>query len=124
MSRAGNDAGWNTVLWVVTWQSIITAVVASLFFYIKGAVYGLGALAGGGISIATGLLFAANLYARGDVGNPRQMVAALYTAESLKFVLSIGLFILAAVHFREAFLAVIVTYWLTTLLYWLALLFK
>lgn len=87
-------------------------------------MYGLGALAGGGISIATGLLFAANLFARGGAGNPRQIVVAFYTAESLKFVLSIGLFILAAVHFREAFLAVIVTYWMTILLYWLALLFK
>jgi len=93
-------------------------------FYMKDAVYGLGALAGGGINIATGLLFGANLFARGSSGNPRQMVVALYIAESLKFVLSIGLFILAAVHFREAFLAVIVTYWATILLYWLALLFK
>ncbi len=123
VNHAGRTAGWSTVLRVVIWQSIITVIAANLF-YIKGTAYALGALAGGGISIATGMLFAVNLFMRGGIDDPRQMVAALYTAESLKFILSVGLFILAAVHFREAFLAVIVTYWATVLLYWLGLLFR
>lgn len=124
MSRTQNMTGWHTVSRVVIWQSVLTGLASSLFFFAKSPIYGYGALAGGGICIGTGVLFAVNLFARGAKDSPQQILAAFYTAEGLKFILTVALFALAAVYFREGFMAVIITYSITVLMYWIALLFK
>jgi ATP synthase protein I len=79
------------------------------------------ALAGGMISVIANFYFASHVFAR-DYKNPRQMVSAFYVGEAIKILITIALFSFVVITLDVLFLPLFITYSVTLLVYWFALL--
>jgi len=80
------------------------------------------ALVGGTIGVVTNLFMAVRIFGGGAVRPARQVLQRLYSAEAMKFAMTVGLFALAIGILRVEFLPLIAGYSLTLVVYWLALL--
>lgn len=122
--RHSGLAHWRPVLWVTAGQLVVASASAAAFCWSHGRQWAVAAFAGGGISVLTGLFFASAMFTFSRGGGPQRMLGAVYIAEIFKWALTVVMFSLTAVEFREQFLAVILTFILTLFVYWVALLLQ
>ena len=111
------------VRWVLIWQATVTGLVALLSMLMAGAVHaGLSALCGGGIGILSGAAYAWRSMRKGSM-EPRRAFQAQVLGEGYKFAVTILLFALVFVGYRDLVaMPMFVAYVLTFVVYWAALL--
>jgi F0F1-type ATP synthase assembly protein I len=107
---------------IIAGQLAVTVVGAFFWLLRGGADAGLGALAGGGISVLLSVYFAIKVFARPD-SDPQAMLGTFFKAEALKLVLAVVLFSAAAIFFSHVYVPLITTFIGTLTVYWFALLF-
>lgn len=111
------------VRWILIWQLVVTIVVALLSGLIGGALpAGLSALIGGGIGILSSAAYAWRSMRKG-LADPRKAFQAQLLGEAYKFAVTIFLFGLVFVGYRDLVaVPLFVAYVLTFVVYWAALL--
>ncbi|MDP9142525.1 MAG: ATP synthase subunit I [Pseudomonadota bacterium] len=102
-------------------QILIALMAAALWWGCADARSGLAALVGGGIGAVLTIYSAIKTFATSGT-NAGQAVMNFYRAEVRKLVLAAVLFAVAVRFFADVFAPVIVTFSLTLLVYWFALL--
>jgi ATP synthase protein I len=107
---------------IIVGQLGVTLVGAVFWLLRGGADAGLGALAGGGISVLLSVYFAIKVFARPD-SDPQAMLGTFFRAEALKLVLAVVLFSAAAIFLSHVYVPLITTFIGTLAVYWFALLF-
>lgn len=105
---------------IIGWQLLVAVAGAGVWWLLADARAALAAFSGGAIGALLTLYAASRAFRRKGV-EPRAMLAALFRAEALKFVLAVGLFTVAAILFARDFLAVMSTFVVSLSGYWLAL---
>jgi len=106
---------------IVAVQLAVAAVMALGLWVFYGAAPARSALVGGLISAAGSLLFARWL-AKAAGGSPRAFARAFYVGEGLKIVLTVALFWVAIALLEANLAPLFITYAVTLMVYWLALL--
>lgn len=101
-------------------MTLLGAVIWSLA---SGAEAGLGALAGGAISVLLTLYFAIKVFSPPADSEPHVLLAAFAKAEALKLVLAVVLFSAAAIFLSHVYIPLITTFMATLAVNWFALLF-
>lgn len=111
------------VRWVLIWQAVTTGLVALLSVAITGGLSAaVSALIGGGIGIASGAAYAWRALRKGSA-EPRRAFQAQVLGEGYKFAVTIFLFALVFVGYRDLVaMPMFVAYVLTFVVYWAALL--
>ncbi|UCH54007.1 MAG: ATP synthase subunit I [Pseudomonadota bacterium] len=110
-----------------TVYKIILAQLATALLVAGGAAAGFGAragysaLTGGLIGVATNLYFAWHVFGFGG-RSAQSVVRSFYVAEAIKMALTAALFVVAVLWLEAQPLPLIVTYGLTLMVYWAALL--
>lgn len=100
----------------------LTLLAAGGLFLLGYANAADSALMGGGISVATTLYFALRVFL-GTRGLPvDKLVRRFYSAEAQKLVLTVALFAIVIASTEVNFLAMFLTYMVTLVAFWLALL--
>ncbi|MDR3419279.1 MAG: ATP synthase subunit I [Nevskia sp.] len=99
----------------------ILFVGAALFGWLQGAPQAIAATYGGLVAVVPTAYFAYRVFGGGGARDPKLMIGALYQGEIGKFALTALLFGLGAVLFAKQFLALIVTYAVCLLAYWVVL---
>jgi len=113
--------GKSTAYRIVLAQSVAALLVAAVLLLVSGRGAAIAATAGGAIAAVNNLYFAWRVFAGGVV--PAQTVLRrFYLAETIKIVLTAGLFLVALVVFELSFLPLLLGYGVTLLVYWAALL--
>lgn len=102
-------------------QVLVTAASGAAWATGADGRAALAAIAGGAIAIIPGLYMAVRVFAVPPDAEPKRILGAFYRGESVKFVLTAALFVIALQWFASTFLPLIVTYILALLVYWLAL---
>lgn len=113
--------GKSTAYRIVLAQLVAAVVVAALLFAISGAPAAIAAAAGGGIAVVANLYVVRHLFA-GGVVPAKTVLRRFYVAETVKIVLTAGLFLAALVVFELPFLPLLLGYGVTLVVYWAALL--
>ncbi len=113
------------MLWILGWQAVFTL----LFSAVAGAVEGqhalLSVLAGGGIAVLANTAYAWQSTRYTLDGNTKKIYRAQLWAEVLKFAITVILFGLVFVCYREVLgLPLFIAYLSTYAVFWLALLRK
>jgi ATP synthase protein I len=106
---------------IVAAQLAVTAVLSLGAWAFSGAVAAGSAFAGGLIS-AAGSLFFARWLSSAEGRSPREFARAFYTGEGLKMVLTVALFWVAIALLETNPAPLLITYAVTLIVYWLALL--
>jgi ATP synthase protein I len=106
---------------IVAAQLAVTAVVSLGFSAFSGMAAAGSAFAGGLISAAGSLVFARWLASAGGC-SPRDFARAFYVGEGLKIVLTVALFWVAMELLEASPAPLLITYAVTLIVYWLALL--
>ena len=111
------------VRWVLIWQAVVTGLVALLSVLIGKEMHaGMSALCGGGIGILSSAAYAWRAMRKGSA-DPRKAFQAQVLGEAYKFAVTILLFALVFVEYRELIaIPMFVAYVLTFVVYWAALL--
>ena len=107
---------------VLLGQLAVTVASSALCAFFFGPAYAGAALAGGAISMLSGLAFAARLFAPGADAEPKRLVRAFYVGAVVKFVVTVALFSAALAVLERGFGALLGTFMATLPVYWLALL--
>lgn len=113
--------GKSTAYRIVLAQLVAALGVAVLLYAISGAQAGVAAAAGGAIAVVANLYFVRHLFA-GGVAPAQTVLRRFYVAETVKIVLTAGLFLAALVAFELSFLPLLLGYGVTLVVYWVALL--
>ncbi|MBU0751773.1 MAG: ATP synthase subunit I [Gammaproteobacteria bacterium] len=112
------------VRWILSRQLLLTFGVAVLAGMAGGAVAALAALVGGGIGALAGAAYVWRAMRRGE-GEPGELYRAQMLGEGYKFAVTLGLFALVFVSWRNVpALPLFLAYILTFGVYWVALLKK
>lgn len=106
---------------IVRTQLAVTIAVALAVFILAGLESAYSALAGGLISVIANFYFAMQTLA-GTGKSPRQLVTAFYVGEAVKILITAALFVVAIKVLNVLFLPLFITYVITLLVYWFALL--
>jgi ATP synthase protein I len=110
------------VRWIFRWQGAAVVCAAILAGIVGGAHAAISALAGGGVGILSAAAYAWRAMRKGTA-DPRNAFRAQVLGEGYKFAVTILLFALVFVGYREvAPFPLFVTYVLTFVVYWAALL--
>lgn len=111
------------VRWVLIWQAVATLVVAMLSALAGNAIHaGLSALVGGGIGMLSSAAYAWRSMRKGSA-DPRRAFQAQVLGEAYKFAVTILLFALVFVGYRDLVaMPLFAAYVLTFVVYWAALL--
>ena len=111
------------VRWVIFWQAFVTLVVAFLSILFGNTIHaGWSALIGGGVGVASSAAYAWRSMRKG-VADPRRVFQAQVVGEAYKFAVTILLFALVFVGYRElSAIPLFVAYVFTFVVYWAALL--
>lgn len=102
-------------------QALIAVICAALWAVFEGPRSGLAALAGGSISVVLTVYAAIKTFSVAASDAPHA-VMNFYRAEVRKLILAAVLFAVAVRFFADVFAPVVVTFALTLLAYWFALL--
>ena len=108
-------------LLIVGMQLAVTVLVAAMAAGIAGRHAAWSALVGGLINVLASLYLAVKLFGRGLAAGPSQWFGRFLIGEALKFGITIGLFIVAIVVLKAAFLPLMLAYIATYLAYWIGL---
>lgn len=106
---------------IVRTQLAVTIAVALVVLALAGLESAYSALAGGLISVIANFYFAMQMFA-GAGKSPRQLVAAFYVGEAVKILITVALFVFVIKVLNVLFLPLFITYVITLLVYWFALL--
>lgn len=106
---------------IVRTQLAVTIAVALTMYVLAGLETAYSALTGGLISVIANFYFAIQMFA-GARKSPRQLVTAFYVGEAVKILITIVLFVFAIKVMQVLFLPLFITYVITLLVYWFALL--
>jgi F0F1-type ATP synthase assembly protein I len=107
---------------VITWQVGVGVVGAVVWLVVGDTRHALAALAGGGIAAILSLHTALRLKVRpGGTPSPATALGAFLWAEIVKLVLAIGLLLVAAQVFRDAYVAVVTVFGAALAVYVIAL---
>jgi ATP synthase protein I len=118
----GNKAATRVVRAVIGLQALLTVAAAALWWMLKDGRAGIAALAGGGIGVASASVYAYKM-AQARATQPAALMGAHYRAEIYKFAITIVLFVGVFGLYRDISpIPLFLTYILTVLAYWLALL--
>lgn len=107
---------------IVLAQLGMALVLAAVCLAVWGRSTAVAALAGGMIGVTTSLFVALRVFGNGAVRSAQQVLQRFYSAEALKFALTIGLFALGIGTLKLDALSLLGGYGLTLVVYWLALL--
>lgn len=102
-------------------QAGVGATLAAAWQAAAGGYSGAAALYGALIAVVPGFYFAWRLLRYGTNAPAKRVARALYLGELGKLVLTVAMFLLAAVAFGEQFLPVLTTYVACLSCYWLAM---
>lgn len=102
-------------------QLAVAAVISLVMYGFYGAMAARSALVGGLISVTGSLIFARSLV-RATGRSPGAFASAFYLGEGLKIVWTAALFWAAIVLLEAALAPLFITYAVTLIVYWLALL--
>ena len=112
------------VRWILSRQLSLTAAVAGLAGLAGGAGAALAALVGGAIGVLAGSAYVWRAMRHSD-GEPGKLYRAQMLGEGYKFAVTLGLFVLVFVNWRDVpALPLFLAYILTFGVYWVALLKK
>lgn len=112
------------VRWILSRQLLATAGIAALAGLAGGAGAALAALVGGGIGVLAGVAYVWRAIRQCD-GEPGKLYRAQMLGEGYKFAVTLGLFVLVFVNWRNVpALPLFLAYILTFGVYWAALLKK
>jgi F0F1-type ATP synthase assembly protein I len=112
------------VRWIVSRQAILTVGVAALGGLVGDLKAALAALVGGGIGVIAGAAYVWRAMRQGE-GEPGKLYRAQMLGEGYKFAVTLGLFALVFVVWRDVpALPLFLAYILTFGVYWVALLQK
>jgi len=112
------------VRWILSRQLMLTVGVAAVAGLAGGPLAALAALLGGGIGALAGTAYVWRAMRR-DEGEPGELYRAQMLGEGYKFAVTLGLFALVFVGWREVpALPLFLAYILTFGVYWVALLQK
>lgn len=112
------------VRWILGRQLLLTAGVAVLAGLAGGSNAAVAALVGGGIGVAAGAAYVWRALRQGDE-EPGKLYRAQMLGEGYKFAVTLGLFALVFVNWRNVpALPLFLAYILTFGVYWVALLKK
>jgi ATP synthase protein I len=106
---------------IVKAQLAVTVMISIAVLVVAGVVSAYSALTGGMISVIANGYFARHVFGR-DYKSPRQMVSAFYVGEVIKIGITIVLFAFAVIVMDVLFLPLFITYAVTLMVYWFALL--
>jgi len=104
-------------------QSAAAALAAIVWGLFAGWEEALGALAGGGISLALTSIFALRVFAVPPDAGAGAMLSAFARGAAFKLVLAVVLFSAAAIFLSHVYIPLITTFLATLAVNWLALLF-
>jgi ATP synthase protein I len=107
---------------VVGGQILIGLIATLLAYLLSGSSAASSAALGGVIAVAGNLYFGLQLFAGAPVKPAKEILRRFYVAEVVKTVLTATLFVIAVLVLNASFFPLIVTYAMTLLVYWLALL--
>jgi len=107
---------------IVLAQLGIALVFAAVCLAAWGRSTAVAALAGGAIGVVTNLYVALRVFGNGAVRPAPQVLRRFYSAEAVKFALTLGLFALGIGVLKLNALPLLGGYGLTLVVYWLALL--
>ena len=107
---------------IVLAQLGIALVFATVCLAAWGKSTTVAALAGGAIGVVTNLYVAFRVFGNGAVRPAPQVLRRFYSAEAVKFALTLGLFALGIGVLKLNALPLLGGYGLTLVVYWLALL--
>jgi ATP synthase protein I len=109
------------IRWIFRWQGIAAACVAVIAGIIGGAHAAISALAGGGVGILSAAAYAWRSM-RKDAADPKSAFRAQVLGEGYKFAVTILLFALVFIGYREVEpLPLFLAYAMTFVVYWAAL---
>jgi F0F1-type ATP synthase assembly protein I len=112
------------VRWVLSRQMLLTAGGAALAGLAGGSGAAMAALVGGGIGVLAGAAYVWRAMRPGE-GEPGKLYRAQMLGEGYKFAVTLGLFVLVFVNWRDVpALPLFLAYILTFGVYWVALLKK
>lgn len=112
------------VRWILSRQIILTVVSGMLAWFAGGLDAALAAIAGGGIGVLAGSAYVWRAMRPCD-GEPGKLYRAQILGEGYKFAVTLGLFALVFVNWRDVpALPLFLAYILTFGVYWVALLKK
>lgn len=106
---------------IVRTQLAVTVAVALAVLVLAGRESAYSAFAGGMISVIANFYFAMQMF-RGARKSPRQLVTAFYVGEAVKILITVVLFVFAIKVLHVLFLPLFITYVITLMVYWFALL--
>jgi len=107
---------------IVLAQLGIALIFAAVCLAAWGRSTAVAALAGGAIGVVTNLYVALRVFGNGAVRPAPQVLRRFYSAEAVKFALTLGLFALGIGVLKLNALPLLGGYGLTLVVYWLALL--
>lgn len=108
-------------LLIVGTQLAVTALAALVAGVLAGRHAAWSAGIGGLINVLASLYLAVKLFGRGLAGGPSQWFGRFLAGEALKFIITVGLFIVAIAVLKAAFLPLILAYIATYVAYWIEL---
>ena len=108
-------------LLIVGMQLAVTLLAALVAGVVAGRHAAWSACIGGLINVLASLYLAVKLFGRGPAAAARQWLGRFLAGEALKFAITIGLFIVAIVVLKAAFLPLILAYMATYVAYWIGL---
>ena len=113
---------FQTAVRILAAQALLTLLIGLLTWLMADFKAAYSALTGGGINILATAVFAARVFAVKPGASARQMARAFYIGEVIKFLVTVGLFVVVLVWMDVSFLPLFVTYAITMLAFWLVLL--
>jgi F0F1-type ATP synthase assembly protein I len=112
---------WPLVRWVLFAQLLLALAAALLTALIKGLLAGLAVVAGGGVAMVLGLIFALRAFAIDAGSDPQGALQAMRRGMTAKMIGAIIFFMLAAKWVPQYAAQLIIGYAAATLSYWIAL---
>ena len=119
---AGTFAQARRATFIIVGLQLAVAVLAALIGgFWAGPHVAWSAFLGGLINVVASLYLAVKLFGLGPAAGPSHWFGRFLIGEALKFAITIGLFILAIVVLKAAFLPLILAYIATYVAYWIGL---
>jgi len=106
---------------VVLGQVVVTVVAALICFAVWGAVPGISAAVGGGISAAASAALVLIGFASPAGSSPERVARSFYVGEGVKLAVTVVLFVVVFLTLKVSFAALFGTYIATMFVYWIAL---
>ncbi|RLA11515.1 MAG: hypothetical protein DRQ52_09490 [Gammaproteobacteria bacterium] len=116
------DLAWHVALRMVTWQLVLACLSGAVFFAQQGGRGAVAAFSGGLMAAFLSAFVALRFFSVPPEFGPQQMLRSMFRAEAVKWVWVVLLFGAAARFIPNEFMALIVGFLVSSMVYWWALL--